>query len=137
MSAPTRAHDLERPAPSGMRVRLLRQFARPHGLLGPVAGWIMAGRGSNRERTLRSIELLGVRPGQRVLEIGFGPGVSIQALARAAEDGLVVGIDHSDTMLGQARRRNRAAIRAGRVELQRAWSLGRDAGGARQRGNDS
>ena len=106
---------------TGLVARLLRQFARPHGVLGSVAGWIMATRGSNRERTLRSIELLGVRPGDRVLEIGFGPGVSIRALAeRAGGGGRVVGIDHSDTMLSQARRRNAAAIRSGQVELLRA-----------------
>jgi SAM-dependent methyltransferase len=77
----------------------------------------MAARGSNRERTLRSIDLLGVRAGDRVLEIGFGPGVSIHALAARAGHGRVVGVDHSATMLRQARRRNAAAIRSGRVEL--------------------
>jgi ubiquinone/menaquinone biosynthesis C-methylase UbiE len=80
----------------------------------------MAARGSNRERTLRSIDLLDVRPGQRVLEIGFGPGVSIRELAERAAPGRVVGVDHSATMLRQARRRNAAAIRSGRVELHLA-----------------
>lgn len=123
MNAPGESGSLQsaapRPAP-GPWTRLLRQFARPHGALGVVAGWIMAARGSNRERTLRSIELLDVRPGQRVLEIGFGPGVSIRALARRAAPGHVVGIDHSGTMVRQARRRNAAALRRGQVELHQA-----------------
>jgi SAM-dependent methyltransferase len=123
MSAPGGSERLEaapRRETPGWLARLLRQFERPHGALGHVAGWIMAARGSNRERTLRSIDLLGVRPGDRVLEIGFGPGVSIRALAERAAPGRVVGIDHSATMLRQARRRNAAAVRGGRVELQLA-----------------
>jgi len=43
--------------------------------------------------------------------------VAIAALAARAIRGLVVGVDHSQVMIGQARRRNRAAIRAGRVRL--------------------
>jgi ubiquinone/menaquinone biosynthesis C-methylase UbiE len=40
--------------------------------------------------------------------------------ALAARASLVVGVDHSQVVLGQARRRNRAAVRAGRVRLVHA-----------------
>jgi ubiquinone/menaquinone biosynthesis C-methylase UbiE len=43
--------------------------------------------------------------------------VAIAALADRAVRGLVVGVDHSRVMIRQARRRNRAAVRAGRVRL--------------------
>jgi ubiquinone/menaquinone biosynthesis C-methylase UbiE len=56
-------------------------------------------------------------PTDRVIELGCGPGVAIAALATRAIQGLVVGVDHSQVMICQARRRNRAAIRAGRVRL--------------------
>jgi ubiquinone/menaquinone biosynthesis C-methylase UbiE len=62
-------------------------------------------------------QLLDVRPADRVLELGCGPGVAIAALATRATRGSVVGVDHSPVMIRQARRRNRAAIRAGRVRL--------------------
>jgi len=94
------------------------QFLRPHGFGGRAAGWVMAKRGSNRERNVWAVGLLDVQPPDRVLEIGFGPGIAIQAFARRATSGLVVGIDHSEVMLQQARKRNAAAVSAGRVDLR-------------------
>jgi ubiquinone/menaquinone biosynthesis C-methylase UbiE len=64
-----------------------------------------------------AVRLLDVQPTDRVIELGCGPGVAIAALATRAIRGLVVGVDHSPVMIRQARRRNRAAIRAGRVRL--------------------
>lgn len=53
-----------------------------------------------------------------MLELGSGPGVALAALAaRVGDDGVVVGVDHSPVMVGQARRRNAAAVAAGRVRL--------------------
>jgi ubiquinone/menaquinone biosynthesis C-methylase UbiE len=80
----------------------------------------MASRSSNRERNRRAIELLQICGSDRVLEIGFGPGLAIEMAARLAESGKVVGVDHSEIMLRQASRRNRAAIGAGRVQLHLA-----------------
>jgi hypothetical protein len=40
-----------------------------------------------------------VRRGDRVLEIGFGPGLAVRELSRIAVDGYVCGIDHSALML--------------------------------------
>src|SRR5687768_17859149 len=94
------------------------QFHRPRGLGGRAAGWVMATRGSNRERNVWAVQLLDVQPEDRVLELGFGPGVAIRELAKRADRGLVCGLDHSEVMVSQAIRRNRAAVRAGRVELR-------------------
>ncbi|MGH3259708.1 MAG: class I SAM-dependent methyltransferase [Streptosporangiaceae bacterium] len=79
----------------------------------------MAHRPSNRQRNRWVVSLLGMRPADQVLEIGFGPGLAIAELARAGA-GHVYGIDHSGVMLRQASRRNAAAIRARRVTLIRA-----------------
>jgi ubiquinone/menaquinone biosynthesis C-methylase UbiE len=78
----------------------------------------MAHRPSNRQRSRWVVSLLETQPSDQVLEIGFGPGVAIAALARAGA-GHVYGLDHSGVMLRQASRRNAAAIRAGRVTLMR------------------
>jgi ubiquinone/menaquinone biosynthesis C-methylase UbiE len=80
----------------------------------------MAHRTSNRQRNVWVVSLLDVQPTDRVLEIGFGPGLAIAELARRAAEGHVLGIDHSAVMLRQARKRNSAAIRAGRVALWQA-----------------
>jgi ubiquinone/menaquinone biosynthesis C-methylase UbiE len=59
-----------------------------------------------------------VQPDGRVLEIGFGPGVSLAYLAQQAQQ--VIGVDVSGVMVQQARKRNAQAIAAGRVELHQA-----------------
>lgn len=99
------------------RSALVQQFAKPSGPLGVLAGFIMRVRPSNRVRNLRTVELLDIRPEDRVLEVGFGPGLAVARAAELATAGKVVGIDHSELMLRQATRRNARAIRAGRVEL--------------------
>ncbi|WP_345607045.1 class I SAM-dependent methyltransferase [Pseudonocardia adelaidensis] len=96
------------------------QFHRPTGAVGHVAGWVMGRRSSNVARNRWAVELLDVRPTDRVIELGCGPGVAIAALATRATRGSVVGVDHSQVMIRQARRRNRAAVRAGRVRLVHA-----------------
>jgi ubiquinone/menaquinone biosynthesis C-methylase UbiE len=93
------------------------QFAHPHGWLGRCAGWLMARK--NAAMNAACIEWLEVGPGDRVLEIGFGHGRTIAWLAQRAPGGLVAGVDPSDTMLRQASARNRRAIAAGRVRLER------------------
>src|SRR5262249_6843216 len=91
------------------------QFVCPTGWLGSIVGRLMAIK--NRERSEWVLSQLGVNPGDRVLEIGFGPGVDV---ARTAAIGAsVAGIDPSDVMVRQASRRNADAIRAGRVDLRR------------------
>jgi SAM-dependent methyltransferase len=99
------------------RSALVRQFGKPSGPLGMLAALIMRVRPSNRLRNLRTLELLDIRPKDRVLEVGFGPGLAVARAAELATAGKVVGIDHSELMLRQATRRNVKAIRAGRVEL--------------------
>jgi cyclopropane fatty-acyl-phospholipid synthase-like methyltransferase len=83
----------------GLGQRVVAQFEHPHGLLGRVAGLIMARRRSNVARSEWTISLLDVQPTDRVLEIGFGPGV---AVVRAA------------------RRRNAEAVGRGQVDLRLA-----------------
>jgi ubiquinone/menaquinone biosynthesis C-methylase UbiE len=61
---------------------------------------------------------LEIRPDDTVLEVGFGPGVVIQRLAKLAVAGHVAGIDQSREMVQQARARNATAVQEGRVELR-------------------
>jgi SAM-dependent methyltransferase len=67
---------------------------------------------------VRACELLQVAPDDSVLEIGFGPGVTIDHLSRVAPAGHIAGIDQSREMVEQGRARNVAAIRSGRVDLR-------------------
>jgi len=78
----------------------------------------MAHRSSNRRRNAWAVSLLDARPHDRVLEIGFGPGLAIRELARLAAQGYVCGIDHSELMLRRAKRLNAEGLRRGVVDLR-------------------
>lgn len=98
------------------RQAVVSQFARPRGLLGHIAGWILATRGSNVLRNRWTVDLLDPKDGEAVLEAGCGPGVALKlCLSRASVR--AVGVDHSTVMIAQAARRNRRAIKAGRLKL--------------------
>jgi ubiquinone/menaquinone biosynthesis C-methylase UbiE len=97
--------------------KVVAQFARPAGFWGNIAGFIMAHRPSNLERNEWAISLLNLQPSDRVLEIGFGPGVAIQKMSEFVTNGLICGIDHSEVMFRQASHRNQRAILTGRVRL--------------------
>jgi ubiquinone/menaquinone biosynthesis C-methylase UbiE len=90
------------------------QFAKPTGAMGWVVGRVMGMK--NGSRSVWVFSLLDLQPAYRVLEIGFGSGTDIARASRAAA--FVAGVDHSDVMVRQASRRNAAAIKEGRVELQ-------------------
>lgn len=113
-------------AAGGIRVQLSQkatervraQFGRPTGLPGRMAGWIMAQRASNRRRNAWAVSLLDVQRDDRVLEIGFGPGIAIRELSRRAPEGYVCGLDHSAVMVQQATRRNAEGMRRGQVDLR-------------------
>lgn len=65
-----------------------------------------------------TISLLDIQPHHRILEIGFGPGVSTGLAGEKASAGFVAGIDHSQTMVQAARLRNAAAVQSGRMEFK-------------------
>ncbi len=97
---------------------LAAQFARPRGLIGRrlIGPWLDRIAGPSNRLAFR---LLGVEPGERVLEIGFGGGGLLASLlaSGAAE---VIGIDVSEAMLARARLRFRRGIGVGRLRLARA-----------------
>jgi ubiquinone/menaquinone biosynthesis C-methylase UbiE len=62
--------------------------------------------------------VLRIGQGDSVLEVGFGPGVTLAHLAAAHPGARFIGVDPSAVMLCQAAGRNRAAMLAGQVELR-------------------
>jgi SAM-dependent methyltransferase len=94
------------------------QFGRPTGFWGRAAGLLLAHRSSNRRRNAWAVTLLDVQADDRVLEIGFGPGLAIRELGRLATEGYVCGIDHSELMLRQASKLNAEGLGRGVVDLR-------------------
>jgi SAM-dependent methyltransferase len=92
-----------------------RQFGHPEGRLGALAGRVMARR--NGEVNAWAVDLLDIRAGEHMLEIGCGPGLALAAAAGGPAN-RITGIDPSAVMVAQARRRNRRA--AGRVTVLEA-----------------
>jgi ubiquinone/menaquinone biosynthesis C-methylase UbiE len=101
-----------------MKPILMRMFGRPRGSLGRLGGHIMAHL--NAECGARACELLEIAADDTILEIGFGPGVTIDHLVKLVPAGRVAGIDSSAEMVVQARVRNSASIQNGRVDLRLA-----------------
>lgn len=75
--------------------------------------WAAAGRGEEMERhhvsiAEQTIRRMGLKPGERVLDLGCGAGWATRILARLVSDGpqgfgQVVGLDVSDEMVARAR----------------------------------
>lgn len=94
-------------------------FAHPAGFRGRLAAEMMAFAG--RRRSGEVLRRLGIYPGDRVLEIGFGAGRDLaRALALVGERGLVTGIDSSETVVQMVRRRLRHAVTLGRLSVVHA-----------------
>lgn len=65
------------------------------------------------------IQSLPLEPGQRVLEIGGGPGAASRAVCELiGSEGHVLMIDRSSTAIAQAERGSRSLIAAGRLSLR-------------------
>jgi ubiquinone/menaquinone biosynthesis C-methylase UbiE len=99
---------------------IARQARCPTGLLGRFLAWIMAAETAAVNE--QALTLLGCRPDDHVLEVGFGHGRTLARAATLVPMGFVAGVDVSEDMVRMASYRNRQFITEGRVEVQRADS---------------
>jgi SAM-dependent methyltransferase len=97
---------------------IARQAARPRGLLGRALGAILAleTRALNDEILRR----LAIASGERILEIGFGHGRTLERAAKKQPGASFAGIDHAGDMVAALGRRCKALVAAGRLDL-RFW----------------
>jgi SAM-dependent methyltransferase len=70
------------------------------------------------ERFVWAVNILGVRPADRVLEVGCGHGVAISLVCERLRTGTITAIDRSPKMIQMAMRRNREHVDAGRAVLE-------------------
>ncbi len=95
---------------------IARQSRRPAGVLGWIIGNIMAKETAALNVTV--LAALDLQSTDHVLEIGFGHGRTIERAASTVTDGLVAGIDISETMVRMASRLCRRLVEQGRVRLE-------------------
>src|ERR1700687_3605939 len=95
---------------------IARQISNPGGRFAPLVARLL--NSANRALNLEAIAALDLQPGLRVLDVGFGGGVSLPELtARVGDHGVVAGIDLSPAMVRRARGQFRQLLGAGRLEL--------------------
>ena len=70
------------------------------------------------DRFTFALQALDLQPNDQVLEIGCGHGLMVAPVCAALGRGRLTAIDRSKTMIAAARKKNRAAVEAGKVEFQ-------------------
>jgi trans-aconitate methyltransferase len=93
-------------------------FGRPRGLIGRLVGRVMARSNGDFNRWV--VEELGKQyrdQPARIVELGPGPGVGLEAALRAYPSARIWGVDPSREMLSQSRKRNLSNAESGRLTL--------------------
>ncbi|MGP4062714.1 class I SAM-dependent methyltransferase [Halobacillus sp. H74] len=91
---------------------LYEQFARPSGMVGKLAGLFM--NKENERLNEWTLSFLSIERGDRVLEIGFGPGKALQKVVET-ENVFLYGTDPSEAMVETVLRKLHAKGKAKQV----------------------
>lgn len=95
------------------------QFGNPRGFLGRLALTSMAYKNGRYNGAAR--QALDLQPGDNVLEIGCGPGVSLRKVARIiSQSGFVAGVDHAPLAVHMARHKLHWMIKRGCAQVLQA-----------------
>lgn len=98
-----------------MKKKIASQFKKPSGFLGKIISFVMIkGNGSNIKSLIKN---LNIKPNDKILEIGYGPGLGVQHIAKNFSSCQIVGIDFSELMHKKASKRNKQYIEQNRVDL--------------------
>jgi ubiquinone/menaquinone biosynthesis C-methylase UbiE len=109
-----------------MPTALAKQLRKPSGFFGKLVAKMMEFRNHNSYKEI--IRKLSPGPGERILEIGYGPGLGIYQIASSCPDCRINGIDYSELMFAKASRRNNKFIEKGIVHLEQGDVLTLDPG---------
>jgi SAM-dependent methyltransferase len=70
------------------------------------------------DRVAWAVNQLDLRPDDRVLEIGGGPGAAAELVCSRLEQGFLLGVDRSSVAIERSARRNQHFLDSGRLELR-------------------
>jgi arsenite methyltransferase len=91
-----------------------RQLSHPTGFAGFLICLLL--NRTNARMNAFAVQQLGIGPGDRVLEIGFGGGVTLPALLQQAA--FVAGVDRSRDVVQRAKQRFASAVQTGRADFR-------------------
>jgi ubiquinone/menaquinone biosynthesis C-methylase UbiE len=91
------------------------QFKKPTGVLGKIVSNLMIIGNRSAYKTL--IKDLSIQKNDKILEIGYGPGIGISLISKRFETCDLYGIDFSGLMYRKASWKNRQIIKKNRVHL--------------------
>jgi len=96
---------------------IARQLGHPSGIFSSLIALFL--NRTNTDINQATVELLDIKSGDRVLEIGFGGGAAMEQMTRLVENGLVAGIDISDSMVKRAKNKFVKSISQGKVQIKK------------------
>jgi ubiquinone/menaquinone biosynthesis C-methylase UbiE len=96
---------------------LAAQLRQPSGLFGK---FIMADSLNQHNEKMNhfAVERLDVQPTDKVLDIGFGGGVTIEEMLKTIDTGKIYGIDFSQVMVEQAKHKFKSEIESNKVSIE-------------------
>ncbi|NEQ51684.1 MAG: class I SAM-dependent methyltransferase [Leptolyngbya sp. SIO3F4] len=95
-----------------------KQLSEPSGFFGRIIARFM--HDSNAPMYESALNSLKIKPGDRVLEIGFGNGTHFKNIIHELNPKTYSGIEISDAMLKAARKKNKPLIEQGKIKLFKA-----------------
>ncbi len=96
---------------------LAAQLRQPSGLFGKIVMGDFLNQHNEKMNNL-AVEMLELQPTDRVLDIGFGGGVTIEKMLNTIDTGKIYGVDFSEVMVEQGKHRFKDAIAAGKVSIE-------------------
>src|SRR5579875_2795782 len=99
-----------------LRKFIASQFKKPAGLFGIFSSNLMIK--NNQKNYDRLIKDLNIQPHNKILEIGYGPGIGVRMIANLCSTCTIHGIDFSKLMFKKASKYNKQYIDNGKMQLQ-------------------
>jgi ubiquinone/menaquinone biosynthesis C-methylase UbiE len=96
---------------------LAAQLRQPSGLFGKIVMGDLLNKGNEKINHL-AVETLDIQPPDRVLDIGFGGGVTIEKMVKLIDTGKICGVDFSEPMVKQAKQKFKSLIESGKVSIE-------------------
>lgn len=112
-------HKLKENNPMSIKEYLAKQLEMPTGIFGRLITGSLLNK-ANENIIECTIRLLQLKPNEKVLDIGFGGGISIKKMLNVKNIRIISGVEISAPMINRAKKKFKKEIKKGLVELKKA-----------------